>query len=201
MGRGKLDEPERRRENDGVRLFVAIPLPKVIRAGLEDYVEEWSSAWPEGRWSKPADWHVTLRFLGEVRDDSVPEVKTWLRERLAGAEGGVFRLGRTGFFEQPGRYVLWAGLNNAEWMDGLAARFSGVIAGCHPEAREFKAHITLTRTEVDRRNEVRFLEFMDSFKGTYLPPEADMAEEVVLYRSELSAKGAKYSVMERVKLS
>lgn len=196
-----LDAAGLRGENDGVRLFVAIPLPKSIRSGLEDYLEEWRSGWPEGRWSKPADWHVTLRFLGEVRDDSVPEVKTWLCERLAGAEGGVFRLGRTGFFEQRGRYVLWAGLNNAEWMIELASRLGGAIAGCHAEAREFKAHITLARTEVDRRNEVRFLEFMDSFKGTYLPPKSDMAEEVVLYRSELSAKGAKYSVVERVKLS
>ena len=130
----------------------------------------------------------------------VPVVQSWMRERLNGAEGGVFRLGRTGFFSQCGRYVLWAGLNNAEWMNELVSRLGGVIAGCHPEVREFKAHITLARTEVDRQNEVRFQTFMDSFNGTFLPPNADMAEEVVLYRSELSGKGARYVVVEQVKL-
>lgn len=183
-----------------MRLFVAIPLPASLRSDLEPSVAEWRRAWPDARWARLEDCHVTLRFLGEVPEEQLPAVQSWMREQLKGVQGGVFRLGRTGHFGRRGRYVLWAGLADAEWVNRLAARLGGVVAGCSPEEREFRAHLTLARTEVDRRNEAAFVEFMNTFDGSVLPPGGEVVDEVMLYRSELSSQGARYSVMERVKL-
>jgi 2'-5' RNA ligase len=143
---------------------------------------------------------VTLRFLGEVPDERLIEVQQWLLASLESARGGILRLGQPGFFDQRGRYVLWVGLEQAEWIAELAAKLQGVVAGVLPERREFAAHLTVARVEVTRGEEESFSDFLKQFTASHLPPAAELATEVVLYRSELAVKGAPYSVMATAKL-
>ncbi|MGH3404855.1 MAG: RNA 2',3'-cyclic phosphodiesterase, partial [Streptosporangiaceae bacterium] len=65
-----------------MRLFVAIVPPPAVTAELEARTAPLRPAWPDLRWTGPEAWHVTLAFLGEVREEVVPELSTRL-ERAA----------------------------------------------------------------------------------------------------------------------
>jgi 2'-5' RNA ligase len=56
------------------RLFVAIPVPEVIRARLAADLGPYRSAFAEARWLDPATWHLTLVFIGSVAAARVGEV-------------------------------------------------------------------------------------------------------------------------------
>ncbi len=122
-----------------MRLFVAVGLPQPIVGVL--------TALPRPdhrvlRWTTPGQWHITLRFLGEV--DQVHEVV----EAVAGAPGRFgagdieARLGpETQWF--PGRRVLQVPVAG---LDGLAGLVRDVTAGWGPEDEpRFAGHVTLAR--------------------------------------------------------
>ena len=68
-----------------MRLFVAVSLPPPIVRLLESLPRP---GHPQLRWTTPAQWHITLRFLGDV--DDVAEVAE------AVGRGGRGRSGRSG---------------------------------------------------------------------------------------------------------
>jgi 2'-5' RNA ligase len=115
------------------RLFVAVWPPESVVAALAGL---WSPR-PDVaglRWTSPEQWHVTLRFLGQVPDVDV------VRSSFAGlaVPGGVAALGpATDRFGPSILHVPVAGL------DELAAAVSSLPS---PEAdRPFRGHITLAR--------------------------------------------------------
>jgi 2'-5' RNA ligase len=64
-----------------VRAFVALVPPAGALAELETAVAPVRAAHPGLRWTPPAQWHLTLAFLGEIDEGVLPE----LAERLARA--------------------------------------------------------------------------------------------------------------------
>jgi len=95
------------------------------------------------RWTGPAQWHVTLAFLGEVADEAVEEVGAELRattarvavppEATLGPAVGIL-----------GRSVLYVPVGG---LDGLAEEVRAALggAGTHVEDRPFTGHLTLAR--------------------------------------------------------
>ncbi len=135
-----------------VRCFVGLPLPEEWGAALESVVARLSRAFSSRiAWTPPGNWHVTLRFLGEVETERLPDVIT----ALSGVDFAPFamRPGPAGSFGG-GRgdgapRTLWAGLaEGGEPAAVFAARVNAALAplGFEPGAgRGFRAHITLGR--------------------------------------------------------
>jgi 2'-5' RNA ligase len=142
------------------------------------------------------NWHLTLRFLGET---STGQLDTVRRDLRSANLGRAFVLVFTGLgaFPSAGRArVLWLGTSaGADSLGSLAAAVEGVVgaAGFPPEARPFKAHLTLGRMnpEADVRDVIRCVRPID------LPAAVD---RVVVYRSHLSPRGASYEVVDTVAL-
>ena len=66
-----------------MRLFVAIVPPPAVQAELARRLAPLQAeAAPGLRWTSQESWHITLAFLGEVREEVVPELSTRL-ERAA----------------------------------------------------------------------------------------------------------------------
>src|SRR5215472_14469688 len=135
-----------------MRLFVAVVPPDAALAELEQAVAPLRAAAPELRWTGIASWHLTLAFLGEVREEILPELQTRLEraarrhppQRLAIAGGGAFPSARRA-------QVLWAGIA-ADDSKALAAVADSVAAaarraGAPPPGahQKFRAHLTLAR--------------------------------------------------------
>jgi RNA 2',3'-cyclic 3'-phosphodiesterase len=103
------------------------------------------------RWTGREWWHVTLAFLGEVSEDSLPGLlprleRAALRHRTFGLS-----LAGAGAFPSPGRAnVLWCGLSGDRKALGELAMSVGAgarRAGAPPpdEGRRYRPHVTLAR--------------------------------------------------------
>src|SRR5262245_17689177 len=79
------------------RLFVAIDLPETVK----DQLELLHRGIPRARWTRDRQYHLTLRFLGEVEGPSVE----MLHDLLRGVRAAPFelRLAGTGHFPPRGQ--------------------------------------------------------------------------------------------------
>lgn len=130
---------------------MAVVPPDAALAELEEVVAPLRDAAPELRWTGVASWHLTLAFLGEVREEVVPDLQARLEraarrhppQRLAIAGGGAFPSARRA-------QVLWAGISADD--KALAALADSVAAGARRagapppgQRRQYRAHLTLAR--------------------------------------------------------
>ncbi|QBI52279.1 RNA 2',3'-cyclic phosphodiesterase [Streptomonospora litoralis] len=103
------------------------------------------------RWSEPGEWHLTLVFLGDVPDDTLPRLRRRMSAEAARHERPAiaFRGGGTfpGDTAQAG--VLWAGIEgDIDTVTGLAAglRKAARKSGVRLQRRAFVPHLTLARS-------------------------------------------------------
>jgi 2'-5' RNA ligase len=145
---------------------------------------------PAVRWTSPAAWHVTLRFLGGVAPDAVAPVAGALRE-LRALSPVVAELGPA--TRRLGRSVL---VLPVAGLDAVARAVDGALAGAGfaPEERPFTGHLTVARAR-GRASLPRGL------SGAPLAASWSVGE-VTLVESRLhGARGSEYLVLERVRLA
>ncbi len=180
------------------RLFLGIPLPHEVREALRRHLEEAAGARGlPGRAVQPANWHLTLRFLGDTDADAHRR----LMEELRAAElGPAFALGfgRLGAFPRPRRAtVLWIGVEEgAREVRALAAEIEQAArrAGFAAEVKAFSPHLTLSRIQPPQ-DVAALVERVPPFR-TRMPVDA-----AVLFRSHLGGGPPRYEVLERFPLA
>ena len=182
------------------RCFVGLPLPEAWHGELDRVVARLAKRLASRiSWTKPGNWHVTLKFLGDVDAARLPE--------LAAALSGVcfapfaLKLGTAGQFHQRSRAApraLWAGLaeetGGAEHAARLAAQVDQALASCGlaPESRPFRAHVTLGRVKDAAGGEDWDIVAEELARGDF---GAGRAERFVLWRSILGPGGPKYAAL------
>ncbi|MBV9851975.1 MAG: RNA 2',3'-cyclic phosphodiesterase [Armatimonadetes bacterium] len=129
--------------------FFALELSDEARRAVAAVAGEWRRRLrPRAAWYNPADYHITLKFLGDVPEMRQPELvaaalpvaarDTLLEIRLRGI--GVFPNAR-----RPN--VLWVGVQDNDTLKELAAQLDGALAdlGFRRETRAYVPHVTLAR--------------------------------------------------------
>lgn len=124
------------------RLFVAVELPEEVKDRLASLCHGLKGA----RWVRDRQFHITLRFLGEVEPSQARSVT----EALHGVRSDPFELSLSGLgcFPPRGRpRVVWAGIEGSEELLGLHREVQRVLRRCGfgPEDRKFAPHVTLGR--------------------------------------------------------
>jgi len=125
-----------------LRLFVGIPFPPELKLRLSLLC----SAMPGAKWVDPANFHLTLRFIGEVGEDLATDIDTAL-SRLR-ASPFVLQLAGTGVFGNGGMpRSLWVGVERNPPLAALRDKIEQALirTGLPPEPRKFSPHITLAR--------------------------------------------------------
>jgi 2'-5' RNA ligase len=180
-----------------LRLFVAIDVPEAIKDAIEtDVVDALRDRLAGARWTRPDGRHLTLKFLGNVDDDRVNEIGRTLAS--VASEHSSFRasFGEVGGFPTLKRpRVLWIGMDDgAEPMSELAAQLERSLEplGFEPEGRPFSGHFTLARFPKPRT--------IEDLPELAVPRDVFHVSEVVLFRSQLHPKGARYTALERFPL-
>lgn len=177
-----------------VRAFIAVPVPPEIKASVTRRLEALRPGLPGVRWTRPAGWHLTLHFLGDVPTGTLHS----LGEILAEAAGTVhpFRmsLDRFGSFPESGpARVAWIGSDRpVPVLEQLQTELGHRLRerSFRVDRRPFHPHLTLgrIRSPRDGRNA------MEQLRSTEpLPEEPFPVEQVILYESRLRPSGAVYS--------
>lgn len=166
------------------RIFVGIALPEHVREALNGLREEIKGC----RWTAPGNWHLTLKFIGEV-DPPLTEAIAEALEPLA-LEAFLLPVEGVGFFPpkgQPG--VLWAGLGRGHpRLFGLQHRVEDALyrLGIAPEKRAYEPHLTLARCRESPAEAVR--QWAKRHAGFAAAPFR--VDAYHLYQSELRPEGA-----------
>lgn len=180
-----------------IRSFIAIDLPESVRRDLAQLQERLRRVGAPVSWGRPQGIHLTLKFLGDIDPDLVPQI---------GAELRAITVQQTPFRLQPktcGAFpglnqirVLWVGLDGPlDTLKALQERIEAALErfGFPPEQRPFKAHLTLGRVKGCGRESALQEALLDL---QHFQSEAFDVTGLVLYRSELSPHGARYSALE-----
>jgi 2'-5' RNA ligase len=125
-----------------VRLFVAIPFPPALQAQLAQL----SGGIPGARWTVSDNFHLTLRFIGEVDAHAYDDAVAALGQvRGAGFELVLRGLDQFGKGEKA--RVLWLGVEKSPALLQLRGRVESALsrAGLAPAARKYTPHVTLAR--------------------------------------------------------
>jgi RNA 2',3'-cyclic 3'-phosphodiesterase len=182
------------------RLFIAIPLPEAVKAEVEKAQMELRRAVPDPcvRWTRRDQFHLTLKFLGDVaaeRLDALMDTLDRVRRKFSPLH---LRAGSVGFFPNHRLpRVIWVGVRDPR--DELPALQNAVETAVadftreRPEGR-FSGHVTLGRVKGISRAQAellaqRALSLADRSLGEWT------ANEVELIRSELGRDGARYSTL------
>ena len=178
-----------------LRVFVAVPVPDEVRHRIVASLDAVVDTIP-GRVVRPGNWHVTLRFLGEIDDLGYDMLVSRLAETDLGRK---FRLRWAGLgaFPHPERAtVLWMGLDQGEdALSTLAKTVDTAIdrrvsAGGPP----VQPHLTLSRLWP--------IEDVSALVATTAPFAIPMeVDRVTLYQSRLGSSGAAYQVLEEFPLT
>lgn len=168
-----------------MRLFVALALPGMISAQLSGLIGGIQGA----RWVPPENYHLTLRFIGEVEPWQAEEVD----EALAAIRAKPFELSLkgVGLFEKGGRITaLWAGVERSDSLAHLQAKVETALqrVGLEPERRRFAPHVTLARTE--RAAPEKLIAFVQAHNLFRAPPM--VMEHFTLFSSKLGKEQAVY---------
>jgi RNA 2',3'-cyclic 3'-phosphodiesterase len=121
-----------------LRLFVGIALPPALKLRLSLL----ASGVPGARWVDPGNYHLTLRFIGEVDEGMASDVDAVLlhiqAKRFDVALAGV------GHF---GDRMLWAGVEKSPPLVHLRDKVESALVrlGLEPETRRYAPHVTLAR--------------------------------------------------------
>jgi 2'-5' RNA ligase len=209
-----------------LRLFIAITVPDAVKDEIEKAQRELRAAVPGDfiRWTKREQFHLTLKFLGNVAELRVGELIENLRGACAQFAALRLRAERIGYFPDV-RFprVVWVWVHDDK---EALPRLQNVIeigvasfsepAGVPPASREnaevnspagrrrsqetFTGHVTLGRIQRVKRPQAESLAKLargmaKRFFGEWL------AGEVELVRSDLSSKGSRYTTLASIPLS
>lgn len=184
-----------------IRAFIAVTLDSKV---IEQIAAASNQLRPEitaVRWVTPANFHLTLKFLGSIDDAAIEPIGATLREQLRLFPRFTINAKGLGVFPGPKRpRVLWVGLTG-DRLVSLAARVESALRplGFKPEDRKFTPHLTIGRwRDADRapRSLGRQLENWQARDfGT------SNVENVKLIQSVLKPEGASYNDLITVPLS
>jgi 2'-5' RNA ligase len=175
------------------RLFVGIAFPDDVRFRLATLC----SGLPGAKWIDPENMHLTVRFIGEVGGAQAEDIDSALRRISA----PPFDLVISGIdcFETGGKvHTLWAGFEKQPLLLHLYGKVESALvrAGCEPERRKFKPHVTLARFRGSGGG--RIGSFVQAYNRFAIGPF--QVDRFTLFRSHLGSEKAHYEELAEYSL-
>lgn len=184
-----------------MRVFVAINLSQQEKARLEAAARPLLESGFPVRWVATRNVHLTLKFLGEVAEDRLPDISAAVEDAAGDLEGFDMAVDGFGAFPSARRpQVVWAGIAANPRLSDLQRRLESALEalGFERERRRFHPHLTVGRARKGARPK-EFAGF-DELVGQLAYEDTYRAAAVDLMQSQLKPSGAVYSVLHSVPL-
>jgi 2'-5' RNA ligase len=187
-----------------MRTFIALSLSigaaRRVAEAVEKKAAELGERGARLAWVPPAQYHVTLRFLGDIAPEAVDAIALSLRRRVGDVPPIALRLSGLGRFPDVGEpRVLWVGVDGGKPLLAVQSAIESDMQalGFAKEARAYHPHVTIARAEgVSLAAE--------DFSGELALGE-DVCAEAVVYESRAQKKshrgGVEYHARARVPFS
>ena len=190
---------------DTCRTFIAIELPRDIRQRIKEHIDQLRAVFPDVRasWTREDNLHLTLKFLGNVPVTSIPALSDAVAEAAHTIDPFELVVSGCGTFPPHGRpKVLWIGCG------GMGAQASSLqllhtaledhcaAANFEREPRAYHPHLTIARLRESKDSRT----LAEHHKQLGFPAQTFTVSELVVFRSELSSKGAKHTALARHEL-
>lgn len=130
-----------------MRVFVALELPSSVKDKLVTYQDKIKDLYPVGNYSLGDNFHVTLKFIGEVGIDDLLGIKACMEQIVWGMDKLMVSLGGLGVFGKGNRGVVWTRVLDNRSLCRLSRELEGCLLRCGyvREDRSFSPHVTLGR--------------------------------------------------------
>jgi RNA 2',3'-cyclic 3'-phosphodiesterase len=175
------------------RLFTGLEIPAEIGQTLSGL----RGGLPGARWIDPENYHVTLRFIGDIDGVSANEIASML-PRINRKPFEVKLQGLSSFGGRKPRAVV-ASVEPSRPLIDLQAELERLMQriGLDPEGRKFTPHVTLARLHDASSQDVA--DYL-SVRG-YFPSRTFLASRFVLFSSRASTGGGPYVIEDSYTLS
>ncbi|MDP2923662.1 MAG: RNA 2',3'-cyclic phosphodiesterase [Candidatus Omnitrophota bacterium] len=181
-----------------MRLFIAISLPLTLKEKLEQTIKVFQKCELDARWVEPKNIHMTLKFLGEVCEEKLEEIKKNIQEVAAQYKSLEANLTDFSFFPNENYVrVFFVATDKEEILKNIADNLEKKLEKIgFPKEGRFKTHITLarvrTKKNIDRlKKEIKCVELKEKFS----------VSEITLFKSTLTASGPIYEAIFKASLA
>lgn len=178
-----------------VRCFLAINLSSETNSIIRDALSEWRSIRIGVKWVKPRNIHLTLKFLGEIRQEQVQDISKVAHNVCFQTKSFCLRTGDTGVFPNLNRpRVLWLGLTGdvkslQVFKASIEQEFS--YLGFEREDRPFVPHITVGRIKGTPPSKKQLSTFLKS----HIKKTVTKVDRLYIFKSVLTSSGPVYSIL------
>jgi 2'-5' RNA ligase len=179
-------------------VFVAIDVGDEVRREAQRVVSaltmklEAAKTPPKVAWVKPAVLHVTIKFIGELEEPAVEQLKPLLEPPIAMPPFEVQWRGIGTFPNNRHPRALWLGvINGAAQLAALESEVSRRLSGIDVELdeRALLPHLTLGRVKMPGAG----IDWPKVLQACEVRNVTSRVDRVTLYRSKLSQYGPNYT--------
>lgn len=174
-----------------MRIFIAIDMPVEVRESIESIKSDFRLL--RGlRFVEKDNIHITLKFLGEIEEERVPDFISALETvRVKPFKLSISKLGV--FPNENNMRVLWVDAEPAEPLSELKKKIDLALPGSKDD-HPFKNHITIARITTTEPEAMRKINELVANKS--IEKKEFTVRKFILYSSKLTPEWPKYEVIK-----
>jgi len=178
-----------------MRCFISVNLSPEIKKEIEKIQNKLPIF--EGKKTELENLHLTLKFLGEIEEEKLEEIKTRLKEIKFKKFNSTIK--NLGFFDNrksknySKKIIVWLYLSNCVKLQSF---IDDKLLNLFKKEKRFMSHLTIARIK-KLDNKKKFLEVLNKIK---IPKIKFKIDCFYLMESKLTSKGPKYEVIKEYNL-
>lgn len=167
---------------DSKRLFIGIELNHIHKENLAETSKRLKMFTTEGAVTPKDNYHITLKFLGETKDNRIPVIEETMQEVARNSYLFLAYMDDLGEFKKGNKSILWMGIKDGDALVEIQNRLDEALEKLFYKKDEtpYIPHITLIRSG-EMVEEIKDMEDLNS--RMKLPGLPILMDKLVLFES------------------
>ena len=182
-----------------MRAFLAVDLDEKLKDEVIKVQKRIKDANAQLKFVEPENLHFTLKFLGEVSDSKLEDIKVMIENKINEYKPFKLSIKETGFFPHSGYIrVIWLGVEDPETYSQMQMDLDiEFIKLGFKKEKSYIPHLTIARVK-GAKNKETLISLIKEMKNVDIGDM--MVDKLVLKKSELTPVGPIYSNLIEFKL-